>query len=73
MRFCPRENATSQSRVEMDIDELDRAKVGRGEIWYAEITDRISGKRYKVRGADCGYGHCFCDAVIVSVLEDLRV
>jgi hypothetical protein len=63
--FTPRISARSHDRLEMKLSDTDWSKVrGRGQ-WKAEVTDLNTGKRYKVRGADCG-GDCYCDAVVVK-------
>lgn len=59
--FTPRlEDGT---RAEMRLSDEDQAKCSRGRNWSAEVTDLLTGKRWKVRGASCGSPRCFCDAI----------
>jgi hypothetical protein len=60
--FCPRHEVTGV-RIPMRLNDVDFAKVDRGP-WRAEVTDQKTGKRYKVKGASCGFPRCMCDAVI---------
>lgn len=66
--FTPRLASTDTARAQMELNDSDYAKIGRGCEWQADITDQKTGKRYRVRGADCGAGRCFCDAVILRCL-----
>ena len=66
--FTPRMNSKSAERAHMELDELDLAKIQRGRPWKADITDRLTGKKYRVRGAACGSPGCRCDAIIVTQL-----
>lgn len=63
-RFAPRLSYDTEERAEMQISEEDRRNLpySRASI---EITDQLTGKRWKIRGASCGL-RCFCDAVIVK-------
>jgi hypothetical protein len=60
--FCPRHEVTGV-RIPMRLNDVDFAKVDRG-LWRADVTDQKTGKRYKVKGASCGFPRCMCDAVI---------
>lgn len=53
-------------RVHMVLSEHDYEKLERGHPWRATITDQNTDRRFKVRGADCGAGGCFCAAEIVA-------
>jgi len=64
--FTPRISYTSNKRLKMSLSEADKAKIGRGRMWSAEVTDLLTNKRYKVEGAACSFPSCFCDAVIVG-------
>lgn len=67
--FTPRKNMVSKSRVTMQLDDADDAKIGTGSPWRATVTDRKTGRRYQVRGCRCEASkQCFCDAVIVKQL-----
>jgi len=52
----------------MQLSEADMQKIGRGarRRWSATVTDTITGKRYKVRGAACG-APCHCDAIATEL------
>lgn len=65
--FTPR--LKSSRRVEMRLSEEDHAKIGRGR-WRAEITDQLTGRRYKVRGAACSIPRCMCDAVVTEEIAN---
>lgn len=62
--FTPR---TKTERLKLVLSEADRAKIGRGRPWQAEVTDLQTGKRYHVEGAACGGDSCFCDATAVEI------
>lgn len=51
-------------RHEMRLNDEDHAKLRRGR-WSATVTDQLTGKSWKVRGASCGLPRCMCDAAIV--------
>lgn len=61
--FTPRDR--QGRRYRMEISDTDREKIGRGVGWKAEVTDLLTGKRYLVKGAACGFSRCQCDAMIV--------
>ena len=61
----------AERRCEMDLSDEDRAKIGRGGPWRAVVTDRNTGIKWKVQGADCGSGGCFCAAEIVGRVTEL--
>ncbi len=63
--FTPRASADSSQRLHMQISTADDAKIQRGRLWRATVTDQDTGRRYKVRGAACSAPNCICDAVIM--------
>jgi len=56
-------------RVIMELSVADYGKIKRGCEWQAKVTDLNTGKKYRVRDADCGAGNCRCAARVVSVLR----
>lgn len=73
--FTPRENIRSEERITMklsqdDYDKVDKVSFQRDPPWEVEVTDLMTGRTWKVRGAECAAGpHCFCDAVIVREIK----
>lgn len=61
--FTPRFGQGSDTRVEMRLSANDKAKIGRGFAWQADVTDTLTGKKYRVWGAECSLPGCFCDAM----------
>jgi hypothetical protein len=66
--FTPR--LADGTRAEMAIDAADQSKIRMRAPWRAEVTDQITGRRYRVRGAACGIPGCGCDAVIICELTN---
>ena len=62
--FTPRLSLFTEDRARMQLNLADIAKIKRSARWSAVVTDRETGKRYRVKGASCGLRYCFCDAVI---------
>lgn len=54
------------SFVEMQLSDEDSAKIGRGPGWSADVSDLITGRRFKVAAAPCNISTCFCAAKIVE-------
>jgi len=54
-------------RLKMQLSENDWRKIKRGGRWSATVTDLLTGKRYKARGASCALPSCFCDAIATEV------
>jgi hypothetical protein len=54
-------------RLRLTLSDADARKIERGHEWQCEVTDTTTGKRYTVKGAQCGSPHCFCDALVLKV------
>jgi len=67
--FTPRVSSTSEERLRLSINEQDLAKVKRGQPWKADVTDQLTGNRYRVRGAACDAPGCRCDAIVIKQLR----
>jgi hypothetical protein len=52
-------------RLRLQLSPEDWAKVRRGK-WSATITDLVTGRRYRARGASCG-ADCYCDAIVTLI------
>lgn len=68
--FTPRVKRADgvEVRVEMKLSEEDFRKIRRGRGWSADVTDILTGKKYKTRGASCGAPRCFCDAIAKEIV-----
>ena len=40
---------------------------GRGPGYRGRVTDRLTGKQYKIQGRACGLAGCWCDADATEV------
>ncbi len=67
--FTPRISRQSDERMEMRLSAEDMAKIETGTKWKATVTDLNTGIRYVVEAAACNLPRYYCDAVIVSVLD----
>ena len=54
-------------RLKMQLSETDIKKIRSGGRWQTTVTDTLTGKRYKARGASCGLPNCYCDAIVKEV------
>jgi hypothetical protein len=63
--FTPRLQP-SNVRLKLYLSSEDMAKVRRGR-WSATVTDLITGKVYKAKGAPCDLPRCYCDAIATEV------
>lgn len=55
-------------RVTMRVDTKERDAVAvRTPGMHGIVTDKLTGKRYRVYGAPCGLGDCFCDSEVEEV------
>lgn len=62
------DNQDDEGRVRMQLSEADMDKIQRGHHWSAEVTDQLTGRKFKVKGASCGEPRCFCAAELVEEL-----
>lgn len=53
------------TRLDLDVSDAEAGMIRRGPGWKATVTDRRTGKRYRVVSAPCGLPHCYCDAIAV--------
>ena len=54
-------------RLKLDVSNDDLVKIKRGRGWKAIITDRKTGKMYRLRAASCGVADCYCDAIATEI------
>jgi hypothetical protein len=59
-------------RVRMQVSQADSDKVTRGPGCKGTVTDKKTGKKYRVYGASCGMPHCYCDATAHLIKKALR-
>lgn len=60
MLFTPRRKDTGV-RMTLDIEECE---IPRGSRWTRVVVEKVSGKRWRARGASCGCPGCYCDAIV---------
>ena len=53
-------------RVRMSVSQADQDKVTRGRGYKGIVTDKKTGKRYKIWGRPCNLPGCYCDATAHS-------
>jgi hypothetical protein len=68
--FTPRISRNSDERLEMKLSPEYMAKIKTGTRWKATVTDVNTGIRYAVEAAACNLPRCYCDGVIVSILDE---
>jgi hypothetical protein len=47
-------------RLRMSLSDEDIKKIERGHLWTAEVTDLLTNKSYKVKGAACNFPRRSC-------------
>ena len=59
-------HANPEHRTQMRISKEDYAKLPRGTVAEALVTDLDSGKKYHLATAECSLGRCRCAVVFVN-------
>lgn len=60
----------SARRLVWYVSAADYQKIRRGGPWTATVVNLVTGRKYRVRGAECAAGpHCFCDAEVVKEIS----
>jgi hypothetical protein len=65
-------DASDNERKRFYVSSADRAKMGRGHWWEADLTDLDTDQTYHLVGCECSIPGCFCDAYIDSNVANGR-
>jgi hypothetical protein len=60
----------NNERLHLVISDEDDAKLrqqGRGPGYKCQVTDLITGRRFRVFGAHCGLPECWCDVSVAPM------